>query len=357
MLIERKNIKSYLLYKNNCFYIKQNDKNLYLDESIFCQIELLNELNDIYAYKKGLILIRDDRNRSILLNIETKREKFLFDDTDLKVSDLFVKYLLFYKRVPYIQGIFNYFTNKIVVVLEDSPIGDTIADDFIIRKNSDKISVTNLQTFKLWKFPISDFPDYGIPPHRKKADIKQIIGIYNNLLWVHIGAFHLIGLDVETGKLIHHIKDIPTFLGLDKLGKRDFSATTIHLNKESGVLKILSGRYYSEINLTDLEGKIKKDFGESWQDSWRIRSCTYNPEEPDRLFFTAYFKDTWPNGYGIFDTEKAEIIWSELSSEGQGAFFNPPQANKDLFAILDNHNTLRIYDRNDNTFNKVLRNG
>ena len=204
----------------------------------------------------------------------------------------------------------------------------------------------------IWQFSIADFPNYISGFGREeKADIQQIIGVYNNILWVLVGRFRLVGIDVETGKQMHYIEDIPYALGLTKEERYhfDFGAySVIHLDEAQGILKAFAHRYYIEFDLNTLKGVVKKDFGEKWEESWRIKSSTYYQEYPTQLFFSGYYKNIHnPNAFGIFDTDKAEIVWYDTTKEDLGSFYNPPQANDKILAILDDKHNLLIYDKTD----------
>ncbi|MDR0543289.1 MAG: hypothetical protein LBH19_13905 [Dysgonamonadaceae bacterium] len=209
----------------------------------------------------------------------------------------------------------------------------------------------------IWQFSISDFPSYINGFYREQAaDIKQIIGVYNNILWVHVGGWNLVGIDINTGKKVHHITDMLDLLGLDKDERRYFDFETIHLNEKQGILKVFAHRYYFEIDLNILQGEIKKDFGRTWEESWRIKRSTCYQEYPNLLFFSGYYKNVDnPNAFGIFDTEKAEVIWHDTTKDNLGYFYNPPQANDKLLAVLDDKHNLLIYDRED-IINKNIEN-
>jgi hypothetical protein len=63
------------------------------------------------------------------------------------------------------------------------------------------------------------------------------------------------------------------------------------------------------------------------------------------LFFSGHYKDQGaPNAFGIFDTEKMEIVWYDTRKPDGGYFYNPPQANDKYLAILDDKHNLLIYD-------------
>lgn len=207
----------------------------------------------------------------------------------------------------------------------------------------------NIQTGELlWHFSISDFPNYLNGFFREQAaDIKQIIGLYNNVLWLYVGGWHLVGLDIDTGKKVHHIENVLDLLGLDSKSRLHVNLDdTMHLDEHQGILKVFAHRYYFEINLTTLEGNLKKDFGPTWNPDWRIRRSNYYPAYPNLLFFCGYYQAMdAPNAFGIFDTEKAEIVWYDTSKDDLGYFYDPPQANDTLFAIMDDQHHLLVYER------------
>lgn len=235
------------------------------------------------------------------------------------------------------------------IIFSDNYFGTKLLGDFVVGPSAKKIICTNIHNrSKDWQFSIQDFPPYinGFS-REQEADIQQIIGVYNNILWVHIGGWHLVGLDIETGKKVHHIEDLLDWLGMEQKDKADVNLNdTIHLDEQEGMLKFFAHRFYIEIDLNTLKGSIKKDFGAKWNPDWRIRLSNYYPQYPNLLFFCGYC-ESWdvPNAYGIFDTNKAEIVWYETTKDDLGYFYNPPQANEKLFAILDDKQNLLIYER------------
>ena len=185
----------------------------------------------------------------------------------------------------------------------------------------------------IWQFSIKDFPNYINGFYREQeADIKQIIGVYNNLLWVHVGGFRLIGIDVETGKLVHHIENVV------KDPRNNF------LDTNNGLLKTLSFDYYAEYDLQTL--KFKKQVTVQSEKDIKVRESTFYKDDKC-MYFCGYHNNNYdkPDTFGIFDTEKAEIIWYDTRKEGAGYFYNPPQANDKILAVLDDKQNLLIYDR------------
>jgi hypothetical protein len=230
-----------------------------------------------------------------------------------------------------------------------------VDDKYIVLIDKQYITVFNFfKNIEIWRFLITHFPNYLNDFYREQeADIKQIIGIYNQILWVHVGGFRLVGIDVKTGKQTHYIEDMAYHLGLTKEERRHFDfasyGNSIHLDENAGILKAFAHRYYVEIDLKNLQGKVKKDFGEDWRTSWRIKNSIYYQKYSDLLFFSGYYKnmDKQPNGFGVFDTGKSEILWYDTHKNDGGYFYTPPQANDKLLAILDDKHNLLVYNRED----------
>ncbi|NDV79486.1 hypothetical protein [Dysgonomonas sp. 511] len=209
--------------------------------------------------------------------------------------------------------------------------------------------VKNVQTID---FSLSDFPPYinGFG-QEQEVEVIHVMGIYKNILWIHMGDFRIIGLDIDTGKMVHHIEDLRILLGLGQEEKYYFNFSpfdkySLHLDTQKGLLKGFAHRFYIDIDLNTLTGKVKKDFGEITKESWRIKNSLFYQEAPNLLYFSGSYKSIDnPNAFGIFDTQKAEIVWYETSKEEDQFFFNPPQANDKLLAILDSKQNLLIYEK------------
>ena len=197
-----------------------------------------------------------------------------------------------------------------------------------------EISWIDLNNSIIWQFSISDFPNYISGFGREeKADIKHIIGVYNTILWVHIGGFRLIGIDIETGKQVHYIEDVV---------KGDEQNN--FLDVTNGILKTLSFDYYAEFDLRTLV--FRKQTTIKHKENIKIRASNFY--EGDRyLYFCGYHNNKFdkPNTFGIFDTEKAKIVWYDTTKDDLGYFYNPPQANDKLLAVLDDKHNLLVYDR------------
>jgi hypothetical protein len=350
-----RNCQSFLFQGSDLFSINKNEQVLYKNGELHHNIEKIVPYG-LLGLNENNIVIKNDRSSFIVLNYDTFEENKILDDFEIRILRVFCgNYITFCKMKPVkTYGIFDFNKNKIIIQPNENISEDYIFNTLIISTNTQFFEVFDFEKNISWKFSVTDFPNYLNGFYREqKADIKQIIGMYNNILWVHVGGFRLVGIDVKIGKQTNYIEDMAYHLGLTKEERRHFDfasyGNSIHLDENTGILKAFAHRYYIEIDLKNLQGKVKKDFGEDWRTSWRIKNSIYYQKYSDLLFFSGYYKnmDKQPNGFGVFDTGKSEILWYDTHKNDGGYFYTPPQANDKLLAILDDKYNLLVYNRED----------
>lgn len=188
-------------------------------------------------------------------------------------------------------------------------------------------------------------------------EVDNIIGSYNNTFWFYAGKSNLIGLNIDSGEVVYCI-DLYQLLGLIDIDKkREFvfdKVNPFHLDERNGILKAFANRYYIEVNLNTIEGKIKKDFGENFKTSWRITRGRYYQGDKNLYFIGKRQGENVNRSVGIFDTELCEIIWYDEPLEKKKFLFfsDIPQANDKYLGVLDTENNLRIYERENMIINK-----
>jgi len=208
-----------------------------------------------------------------------------------------------------------------------------ILDNNFININGKKNIIKLIQRNKIvWHYQLPYKSKHkDIFGNEKEAEISQMIGIYNDLVWLYLNTYELVAISLNSGKLIHRIEKI-------------FKGTgDIHLDIEKGVLKILAEHKYAEFDLVTLtltEETIDK--------SYFFRSCSFYPQD-DNLYFCGIFnfpQEHKPNSFGVFNTLDKKMTWLSKPNEKWGKFYNPPQANKFNLAILDDNNNLIILNKN-----------
>jgi hypothetical protein len=341
-----RNIRNYAIISNKeVIYIDRTFRIISFPEKK-C-LGTIENAYDIYYFENNIIIVEDYYGKAFIIDAG-KVKPFL--QKKYSISQIWKNYAIVYwdseGSIGYF-GVFNIKNNNLLYEKEDIMRRKILScKELVCYSKTELFYINYIANISIWQFSISGFPSYI---QGQEADIKQIIGVYNNVLWIHVGEFHLIGLDVDNGKIVHHIEDIRTIIkSANNNIELGFSLKLeFFLDKEKGLLKALLGNSYIEIDLNTLSGIEKKYFGNDWKNGWHVHSTNFYPEEPSHIFFSGYYQLNAgkPNAFGIFDTEKAEIIWYDTTKDDLGYFYNPPQANDKLLAILDDKKNLLIYER------------
>ncbi|MDR0891520.1 MAG: hypothetical protein LBN24_02800 [Mediterranea sp.] len=320
-------IESYQILSNNSLIVVNDKNEISLNNMSLGKVELARH---IYVCSTD-ILIAELRNRTAYIIRDSMLHPFL--GLDFSVSNVInKKMLILYKRDKLGRKtyyIYDYDEHRLL--REISRYINYLYNDFTFGYNETEIYAYRISTGDIqWQYSIQDYPRYIDNFEERNADIKQILGVYKDILWVHVGGFQLIGLDIHTGERKHYVEDI--WLE-DK--------STDFLDTKSGILRSLCYDHYYEFNLNSLQfiKQVKIDNGLT------IRGSNSYPDDKCLYFCGHYNKSTLPNAFGIFDTEKAEIVWYDTRKPDGGYFYNPPQANDKHLAILDDKHNLLIYNR------------
>lgn len=323
-------IKKYLLRPNNQLLIANEKFEVFLDNIFLCKMQ--KTIFYLYGWR-NFIVIGDIYGKFIF--IDESHESHQFMDGTYYLTGMIDNYMIMYtsKDKKELSYIYDFEQDKKVLEV-DFRIGDDIFENKIyFTRSNDLISFGIEEKAILWQFSLSSLPPYkDIWGKEKPAEVIQILGIYENVLWVHIAGFRLIGLDVKNGELLHNFENVL----IGGYGNN-------FLDEETGVIKILGNTYYGEFCLSTLslirEEKIRC--------SGKIKVREAHLIKGDKnLYFCGYHNESLhPNAFGIFDTEKSEIIWYETTKDDLGYFYNPPQASEKLLAILDDKQNLLIYER------------
>lgn len=115
----------------------------------------------------------------------------------------------------------------------------------IIDKN--QIILKNLENPNpLWQFSLSSLGKFKnlYTNEEETIEVRQFIGVYNNILWLFLNKTGFIGLDITTGNLKHHISKNDVLIGE--------TAVTSYTENENGRMSFFRSQYY----LDEQKGKI-----------------------------------------------------------------------------------------------------
>ncbi len=294
--------------------LKSNTENKVID--LFCEdgivLIIFSDGNSFIYSEEKLFAIPDSSNSII------KCGKTSIYEYDYEVLDLS-------------SNIYDIKSSK--RILSKNLIGKILILDCKISLNlyKDEIKLVFENEVK-WNYKLAHLPSYLDVFHNEKpADVQQILGIYNKILWIHVGGDRLIGLDINTGKLLHNFDNV-------LLGEEG----NAFLDTENGVIKSLWLHQYIEFNLNAFNiSKIIKNIGKS--EKLSIHKSTFYIGDSNLYFCGYYDNSDFPSCFGVFDTNSCDITFLETSKST--SYFNPPQANSELLAILDDNKTLLVYKK------------
>lgn len=194
------NVKSFV--SNYCI-CAGNVVNIYTEQ----EIENIKNQSEVLTFGKNNIITRDIRGNSNVINLSNGIVNSTF-----KIDAITYPYFTFYESNNIDkEGVFDFFNQEILFETKNW-IGRDIIDNYIF---TDDITCRNINNGEiLWHFDILSLPNN---PHDDNYDkgagwqVKKFIGILENKLWIALNHHTIIALDVETGKLLHQLHDIPSF--------------------------------------------------------------------------------------------------------------------------------------------------
>lgn len=184
-----------------------------------------------------------------------------------------------------------------------------------------------------------------------KAEIKKILGTFNEVLWISLNSGRLLGLDIHTGDLRHDLA-IPAnfFVHISGYVNQFDSAAGSLLDEKRGLIFGLHLTYYWEINLINPENEyILYDISEQCKNKLiGGGEITYELVWKDEeIIFHQWSFAQDPSYVGIFNRNTRQITWTsrELGEEGVFKGVKKVEFSENRLYVLDRANTLHIFER------------
>ena len=235
---------------------------------------------------------------------------------------------------------------------------------YIYKKNKICDDVMSIRAFSiqkkehLWEFPLASLgkgKDYSTD-EEFDYEVEQIVGIYNNILWVYIERGGFIGLDIQTGKLKHRILGIPKG---NLLGKVDsyvdseefyifYRAKFILDDKKGIIIGLIADRFF-EIDLN--KEKITPMLYGMWDKMEKMNLKKYGVNGNTSLQGDLlYFYNDKELQFGILDINTKEIIYvsepiAVVERDDSFTRLRDLKVSENKVYILDSNHTLHIFER------------
>ncbi|AEV98071.1 hypothetical protein A4D02_14460 [Niastella koreensis] len=331
-------VLSWLLLKQELLYIdsKQNQFCVdFLNSTSSEKYDLRYEPFAFFQVSDNGFIIIDGGNRPSSFYKENKLQPFEVKETGSLVNqDQDPEFLVFFKTEEgkKVYKLFEWRNKRVVV---ESKSRFTVVKDKAFSIIDEMLCCYNLTGELNWQYPTSG------KKSSEQIEIKKIIGMFGYDLWIQLSDESFLCLNALTGKALHPHMILKEILGLDGLAIGE-----VHLDEESGKIRILAFSYYIEIDLATRMPAIKAKF----ESGWSIGKGRFYDGDMRAYFIADYpFHGKKIGNFtaGVFNTETLEIEWHySLSGEDKHHFFvNQPQANEKFFAVKDTNDTLYLFER------------
>ena len=233
---------------------------------------------------------------------------------------------------------------------------------YVYKKNKIYNDVMSIRAFSiqkkehLWEFPLSSLGKWKNPYTDEEIDfqVRRLIGIYNNILWVFLNAEGFIGLDIETGELKYRIREYHQAIGKTSTSSYDdskgFFRSDYLLNSEKGKILGLAVDVFIEIDLTQ-EPPFVTQYGLQEEfEKYNIKKANDTAGSyvvQDNLL---YFYLAEKLKFGILDINTKEIIYvsepiAVVERDDSFTRLRDLKVSENKVYILDSNHTLHIFER------------
>lgn len=228
------NVDIFKIVENKLFYISDNEiKNtdtnvsVYISEyfgiafnSTFFNVFTNNSHNTFYNYSGKIIKIFNQRNFYYYFS----EDSYIYYDRISKTTKYNDKTIV---------------SNKLGKKLLYADVLFFVDKNYIQKINF-------LTENSCWQFSLSSLGKFKniYTNEEETIEVRQFIGVYNNILWLFLNKTGFIGLDITTGNLKHHIQKNDVLIGE--------TAVTSYTENENGSMSFFRSQYY----LDEQKGKI-----------------------------------------------------------------------------------------------------
>ena len=194
----------------------------------------------------------------------------------------------------------------------------------------------------LWEFDVSELGKF-IPNFRTEYELgkaTKIVGTYRNQIIASITAQKIIGLDVDSGRLLW-VKD-----SIDLNSTNDSSITSLQgnnriLDQQNGLIHIFQGKFFTTLNIDTQKTEVK------WYSEKKVYIRQASILDNCKILFTAHRPENAGNDdmVGVFDIKRNSIIWHHVLDFEKGGFI--PYSRT---AILAHENNIFVLDFQGNLY-------
>ncbi len=362
------NINTIRILDDNLYFVNNNLFKLYKfdNDNEFVEVVFTDfKINKIFKVK-NLIIVTDQSNTGYKLLAEKieKIEDFSLDSicevSGIAVSTKWISYEPVLIR-NYLYDIVN---SKLLWEINSPNLRFDKNLLFSLNSNGFKVYSSTYNNLELeFLMPNSKYNwsafNYKNELMDHQAEIKRIIGVYKNIVWITLNSGRLLGIEMTQGSIKFDTLEINRYIGKKPLfshydpevvASKDWSLYLLQytqLDEKNGVLFGLRNYYYFEIDLTDpanryviydasdsfLQFKIEADMANGYEWTW----CE------NEIYFGRNFTEF--NNLGVFNRLTKTVTWATRLEQdnGQARNISKIEYGSGTLYVLDQLKTLHIF--------------
>lgn len=259
----------------------------------------------------------------------------------------------------YTPGLYSISERK-VIWENESIVNPVVISASLFSNSINKVEHFNLETGEmLWSQSVSEIGRHFLKREKqwKEGEVDKFLGVYKKEVWVLLKNGLIIGLDIETGKIIHEIKEpveYPQSYALFDKELNNFYGKPCMLDivkgkiigvVQSGTVGSFPSYYEIDLNVDKVQLKImqRRDntFGDFNADGGAIGYAW--PFDDDYIYLCDY------RNYklALFNRSTKEIVWVHKMEvdPAKKTFIVKMEVHGNRWYVLDNSKTLYVYER------------
>jgi len=183
-------------------------------------------------------------------------------------------------------------TSKVIWEVPKASVRFT--DGLLHTRNDELLTLYDVETGQpMWQVDVRELGCYT--PHpclyrpEQEGKIVSVLGVYNNIIWLHLESSKLLGIDVTTGAVMHQIKPVGPFPALEI----EWSIPSTHkccLDKEQGQIIGMRWKIYWAIDLKKVTPELEYHWLDDQLDRYQVHENVPNGGcfSPTHFFFAQY---------------------------------------------------------------------
>lgn len=334
------NVRNFIWAADTLFLLKDNSIDAYsfIGDKYLWKITTGNPF--VYGNIINDLLICFDGRKNVLFIKLNTGDKVNIPDFPLSWNSIVDEKYLLERSIEWVR-LFDV-ENHIYIWKKDYSFADIYTTSHSIfaslRNNNIIVNIDLLSGSLIWQQDLSVYCEYiDYDREYQKGKIENIIGLYNEILWLATSNYTILGLDKKNGEIRHLIKDLPNT-------KRDVSFSNAFLDADKGIIHNLTTTTYCSIDC--LQGNIVDyDITEETKQNQATPSSAKTAYDGENI----YFQDSYSNNevkVGAFNVIDKKIVWKYVFSDKNiRTLLEVKYANNRLY-VKDSNRTLHILEKN-----------